>query len=115
MLALLVTIAALNLRPLPAHCQQRSTRILPSRAGLIYAELDSALKVEFVELLASGGTCVQEGDMGKALGYFKRALAIDPTSETTKVMVARLEAKGFMAEDEDGTIDVMAGDATPES
>ena len=105
MLALFAAVAPLQVAPLPKLGYPYRAPARLSRAGHVFA-VDPASKAAFVELIAMGGTCVQEGEMGKALGYFKKALAFEPTSETTKTMIARLEAKGFLAEDEDGTIDV---------
>ena len=63
---------------------------------------------EFLRYMTRGGECIQNGELGLGLGFFKKALALNPTGEKTKVMVERLESKGIAAEYEDGTVDVKA-------
>ena len=58
--------------------------------------------------MTRGGECIQNGELGLGLGFFKKALALNPTGEKTKVMVERLGSKGIAAEYEDGTVDVKA-------
>ena len=48
---------------------------------------DSGRMQMFDEVFQKGGLAIQEGDMGRALGYFKQALAIDPNN----VQVSRRE------------------------
>ena len=43
---------------------------------------------------------------GRALGYFQRALKVDPTNEQTQAMVAKLTSLGIVPVDEDGSIDI---------
>ena len=43
--------------------------------------------------MTRGGECMQNGELGLGLGFFKKALALNPTGEKTKVMVERLESK----------------------
>ena len=68
----------------------------------------AAAKQIFVELMTKGGMAVQEGEMGLALGYFKKALELQPEAEQTKKMVLRLETLGIAAQYEDGTVDIAA-------
>ena len=61
---------------------------------------------DFDTLFFKGGEAVTDGEMGKALGYFQRALAVDPTNVQTQAMVSKFESLGIkpVFEDEDGTI-----------
>lgn len=88
--------------PMRSYFSPRARAIICNEDGGDGGSATSA----FVDQMARGGQCVQDGDMGRALGHFQRALAIDPENEQTRKMVARLEALGTVAVDEDGVIDV---------
>ena len=49
----------------------------------------------FLDLMTKGGMAVQGGEMGRALSFFKAALALEPTAATTQAMVKRLEGLGI--------------------
>ena len=40
------------------------------------------------------------------MGYFQRALKVDPANEQTQAMVAKLTSLGIVPVDEDGSIDI---------
>ena len=81
-----------------------------TRASIMQEEgnLSFEEQQEFLRYMTRGGECIQNGELGLGLGFFKKALALNPTGEKTKVMVERLESKGIAAEYEDGTVDVKA-------
>jgi Flp pilus assembly protein TadD len=54
---------------------------------------------EFDRLFVKGGEAITDGDMGKALAFFQRALQVDPTNEQTKAMVAKLSSLGIAPAD----------------
>ena len=53
----------------------------------------------FDEVFQNGGKAIQDGDMARALFYFKQALAIDPKNAQTKKMVNKLELLGIVPVD----------------
>ena len=68
-----------------AHLDQHGVRAEHSRI------------LAFDEIFAKGGTCVTDGDMPGALGYFQQALEIDPTNKQTQKMVSKLTSLGVTA------------------
>ena len=63
---------------------------------------DSGRQQLFDEYFTKGGMAVQEGDIPRALGYFKEALSIDPTNQQTMKMDV------IMPISPDGVVDVSA-------
>ena len=106
MLALLALAATAFIVPSPAP-----HHALHHRASLRLEEeinIDTVKLAIFDDLFCKGGACVTEGDMGRALGYFQKALEVMPDNEQTKKMVTRQTALGIVAIDEDVTVDVTA-------
>ena len=60
------------------------------------------------ERLQAAQECTFESRLsrGRALGYFQRALKVDPANEQTQAMVAKLTSLGIVPVDEDGSIDI---------
>ena len=63
---------------------------------------------------------IQDGDMGRALGFFQQCLQVDPSNVQTQKMVARLTAVGTVPifDDDDGATvldvtDVVSPEAGP--
>ena len=115
MLLALTLASAILLPHAPVHPHAHAPAGLALRGSVRCcndADADPS-RVVFLALMEKGGMAVQEGELGRALSCFRKALELQPEAKQTKAMVERLEALGIVAVDEDGTstIDVSAESA----
>jgi hypothetical protein len=91
MLALLASTGSAFLLQVPSRTNNAASRSVEIRMR--------APDEEFDRLFVKGGEAIADGDMGKALAFFQRALQVDPTNEQTKAMVAKLSSLGIAPAD----------------